>query len=239
LYFGFPIARLFSQNSEADIESYLSERLKDKVNVETEVGYNLLGENGWESFGTADLYISPAAFSCNYPFGVIQVKKDEGEYSFIQRGNAPIDTVEQGSEMERSAVESSGGYFRTVEAGATSSGLENLANQIKSDFLETIVSGVEKKKSRKRNIELAQNYPNPFNAVTSIDYELENPSRVKISVYDAGGRRVENLVDEMQEAGRHSAVFSPEKIGLPSGTYFYILENGESQTERKKMLYLK
>ncbi len=43
---------------------------------------------------------------------------------------------------------------------------------------------------------LYQNYPNPFNPVTVIKYDIPENSKVKISVFDATGREVKNLVND-------------------------------------------
>lgn len=71
---------------------------------------------------------------------------------------------------------------------------------------------------------LAPNYPNPFNLTTRIRYALSTRSRVRLSVYDALGRRVRVLVDAEQAAGGHEVSFEAES--LPSGVYFYRLEAG-------------
>jgi hypothetical protein len=69
---------------------------------------------------------------------------------------------------------------------------------------------------------LAQNSPNPFASVTRITYDLPEPSRVSLSLYDLSGRLVTDLVSgEEQETGRHEAVFNAASIA--SGVYLYRL----------------
>jgi len=83
---------------------------------------------------------------------------------------------------------------------------------------------------------LSQNYPNPFNPVTKISYSLPENGFVKLTVYDALGRTVSNLVNENKVAGIYSVDFNA--VSLPSGVYFYRLEvNGFSET--MKMLIIK
>ncbi len=75
---------------------------------------------------------------------------------------------------------------------------------------------------------LAQNYPNPFQSVTSIQYGLPSDEHVTLDVFDVVGRRVAVLVDEVQEAGYHKAVWSRRgsPSGLASGVYVYRLRAG-------------
>ena len=69
---------------------------------------------------------------------------------------------------------------------------------------------------------LTSNYPNPFTHSTTIEYALPASGPVRLSVYDILGREVATLVDGVQHAGKHAAVF--DGTSLPSGTWFYRLE---------------
>lgn len=83
---------------------------------------------------------------------------------------------------------------------------------------------------------LKQNYPNPFNPSTTINYELKNANNVKLNVYDITGKRVSTLVNNIQEAGKHTVTFNASH--LSSGVYFYKLET-EDFTDTKRMLLIK
>ena len=84
------------------------------------------------------------------------------------------------------------------------------------------------------NFNLKQNYPNPFNPVTKINYTINKNGNVKLSVYDAKGNFVKNLVNQKMNAGEYSVDFNGN--GLSSGVYYYKIEvNGLSET-RKMML---
>ncbi len=70
---------------------------------------------------------------------------------------------------------------------------------------------------------LEQNYPNPFNPSTNIPFELHQPARVTLRVYDITGRLVSTLLDdEYRGAGQYSIRFAAYQ--LASGTYFYRLK---------------
>lgn len=82
----------------------------------------------------------------------------------------------------------------------------------------------------------ASNTPNPFNPVTTISYTLPNSTNVSITVYDGLGREVEQLVNQMHEAGTHTIEFNAGD--LPGGIYFYRIKTPE-RTEVRKMVLSK
>ncbi len=78
---------------------------------------------------------------------------------------------------------------------------------------------------------LNQNYPNPFNPATMITFEVAEPGRVTLAVYDLLGREVTQLLDRPLTPGVYSVPF--DGSGLPSGTYLYRMQtSGYSQTRR-------
>jgi len=87
-----------------------------------------------------------------------------------------------------------------------------------------------------KEYKLYQNYPNPFNPSTTIDFDILKAGNVKITVYDALGREVQVLTDEVIQPGRYKAVF--EASGLSSGIYFYKIVTGDFNAV-KRMLMIK
>jgi hypothetical protein len=84
--------------------------------------------------------------------------------------------------------------------------------------------------------ELSQNYPNPFNPVTTISFTLPETNSVKLSTYNSLGEKIEELINEVKEAGTHTINFNAER--LSSGTYYYTIESNNF-TQTKKMILLK
>lgn len=68
------------------------------------------------------------------------------------------------------------------------------------------------------SFDLAQNFPNPFNPSTTIAYQLQSSSKVILKVYDVLGKEVALLVNDYQNAGKHSINF--DASNLSSGLYF-------------------
>jgi hypothetical protein len=83
---------------------------------------------------------------------------------------------------------------------------------------------------------LSQNYPNPFNPLTMISYQIPTNNLATLKVFDALGREVATLVNEIKEAGSYSVQFDGSK--LSSGMYFYRLQAG-SFSETKKLILLR
>ncbi len=83
---------------------------------------------------------------------------------------------------------------------------------------------------------LWQNYPNPFNPSTTIAFDLPEDAFVTVTVSNVLGQRVETVVEEWYQAGRHEVTFSAAT--LPSGVYLYRFSAG-SFTQTRKMVILK
>jgi hypothetical protein len=89
---------------------------------------------------------------------------------------------------------------------------------------------------------LENNYPNPFNPSTVIKYSLPYESKVKLTVYNTLGVKVQELVSEVQPAGTHDFRFNA--TGLSSGVYLYTIEasslDGKGNfSNTKKMILMK
>jgi hypothetical protein len=83
---------------------------------------------------------------------------------------------------------------------------------------------------------LEQNYPNPFNPTTVIQYALPLRARANVTVFNALGQVVRELVNEDEDAGVHEVRF--DGTGVASGVYFYRLRAG-SYVETKKLTLLR
>ena len=83
---------------------------------------------------------------------------------------------------------------------------------------------------------LEQNYPNPFNPSTMIRFALPNRSHVVLTIFNALGQQVAELVNGDIESGYHEARF--DGSGLSSGMYFYRLQAGDL-ADTKKLLLIK
>jgi len=87
-----------------------------------------------------------------------------------------------------------------------------------------------------KDFALDQNYPNPFNPTTAINFSLQTPANVKLSVFNAQGQEVANLINANMVSGAHTANFNA--ANLNSGVYFYKL-SVDGQSAVKKMVLTK
>jgi len=90
-------------------------------------------------------------------------------------------------------------------------------------------------------LRLEQNHPNPFNPSTTIRYALPERAHVRLGVYDAAGREVAVLRDEMQAEGEQEARWDGiDEAGQPlgAGVYFVRLDAGRD-TRYAKMTLVK
>jgi hypothetical protein len=84
---------------------------------------------------------------------------------------------------------------------------------------------------------LYQNYPNPFNPVTKIDFDIPANSgneNTRVSVFDVRGKLVSEILNRRFKPGKYSIDW--KAANLPSGVYFYVLENGSLRVSGKMIL---
>ena len=84
---------------------------------------------------------------------------------------------------------------------------------------EIEVSSVNDDPSLPTSFKLYPNVPNPFNPQTTITYQIPEPCRVSIEIYNVLGQKVVTLIDEPVQAGIHQHVFNASDVS--SGIYFY------------------
>ena len=87
-----------------------------------------------------------------------------------------------------------------------------------------------------------QNYPNPFNPSTNIKYYVPSECRINVTVFNALGAKVKELVNVTEPQGNYEVKF--DGTGLASGIYFVTLkaasvDGKQSFTGSKKMILMK
>jgi len=100
-----------------------------------------------------------------------------------------------------------------------------------------VVIGIEPVSSEiPKHFKLHQNYPNPFNPSTQIKFDIPSSSFVRLIVYDALGREIDEFINERLNPGSYVYEWSAESY--PSGIYFYKLVAGD-YVQTKKMILIK
>lgn len=92
-------------------------------------------------------------------------------------------------------------------------------------------SGIRTSKSAAK--ETISIYPNPTTSSTNIEYNLNQPSKVNLSVYNFMGALVTTVCNEQQPAGNYKKTFNAKEFGLSAGIYFARLSvNGKSEVRK-------
>jgi len=89
------------------------------------------------------------------------------------------------------------------------------------------------------DFELFQNYPNPFNLSTTLFFQIDSQSQVKIIISDILGRRIITFVKENLQSGWHSIKWNGKDksgIAVSSGLYLFRFEAGDFVSVKKGLL---
>ena len=78
------------------------------------------------------------------------------------------------------------------------------------------------------------NYPNPFNPTSTINYTIKEIGNVNITIYDALGRKVKELVNEIKTPGSYEVKF--DGSNLASGIYIYTMKVNNFFSSKKMIL---
>ncbi|MCD4724160.1 MAG: T9SS type A sorting domain-containing protein [Bacteroidales bacterium] len=68
-------------------------------------------------------------------------------------------------------------------------------------------------------------HPNPFTTTITIEYELTEPSHVQLTIYNAIGEIIHEVVDRMMPQGKHSFTWTADR--LPEGLYYAVMRSEE------------
>ena len=120
------------------------------------------------------------------------------------------------------------------------SDLANASINDVSDSVFTIANPVsvdDLKSGIPEEYNLYQSYPNPFNPSTKIEFSIpEDVNNVTLTIYNALGQRVAELVNSKMEAGKYSYEWNASEVA--TGLYIYELRT-DKFVSVKKMLLLK
>lgn len=87
-----------------------------------------------------------------------------------------------------------------------------------------------------------RNYPNPFNPSTTISFNIYEPAKVELDIFNIKGQKIKTVVDTRLEKGIHEVVWNgrnEHNKSIASGVYFYKLRVSGRDYSIKKCLMLK
>ena len=126
--------------------------------------------------------------------------------------------------------------YAFIDMNATAGKYSYRLKQIDTDGKFEYSKVIEVDLGSPMNYELSQNYPNPFNPSTTIRFTISESSFINLSIFNALGEKIEELVNEDKEPGIHTIEFNAKD--LPSGTYFYRIQTTDF-VQTNKMILLK
>ncbi|MCD4692776.1 MAG: T9SS type A sorting domain-containing protein [Calditrichales bacterium] len=110
-------------------------------------------------------------------------------------------------------------------------GVKSLAN---SHEVTVVLTGIGELALLPIKYDLMQNFPNPFNPETHIKFSIPKSSHVTLTVYNALGQKVADLLDKEFKPGFYDIKWNGSD--LASGVYFYRLRSNNFVSTKKMIL---
>ena len=179
--------------------------------------------NGFPNVPVHDLVVMPHATNVMWvgtDIGLFQSESYGAEWSYAHNGLSAVSIWRMKVRDDEVIVGMHGRGIWTVPTGEIDVAIEGTA-------IEELLSGSS----------LKQNYPNPFNPSTKISFSIPEEIHVKMTVFDAVGRRVSVLTDRSYPAGAHELTWDAR--AQASGIYFYRMEAGNKLIHTGKMTLVK
>lgn len=103
------------------------------------------------------------------------------------------------------------------------------------------ISGIAEEKTLPTHLELIGNYPNPFNPQTTIQFTVDRPAPVTLTIYNSLGKRITRLLDnQIYEPGHvHNVTWDGTNMQgnrVASGFYYYELKNAQRRLVNRMLL---
>ncbi len=103
-----------------------------------------------------------------------------------------------------------------LESTADDTSFNKIIRNVKS-FFEEEQTIVDNNKNQNFDFIIDNAYPNPFNSSTSLVFTLNNPSNVKLTIYNLLGEEISVLINETLNLGKYNIKF--ENNNLSTGIY--------------------
>jgi hypothetical protein len=117
-----------------------------------------------------------------------------------------------------------------------------VSNYLQQAIPVTVAETGLKRSSAPPVFSLMNNAPNPFNPATAIVYEVPEPARISIIVYNMLGQEVARLVDQYQTPGRYEVLWDSRNAQgsrVTSGIYLYRMQSSTGFVQTRRMTLLK
>ena len=153
---------------------------------------------------------------------------------FFSNGNILIGNGETSSVK---LFDSNGNYLEDLIDSAAGNLLTPNAVVIRENVSVSIPDGDNT--SEINQFILEQNYPNPFNPKTTIEYKLNKPSKVRLTIYNILGEEIKVLYNGFKIQGSYQESWNArDRSGneVASGIYYYRLQTDQFVRSKKMVL---
>ncbi len=106
---------------------------------------------------------------------------------------------------------------------------------LKNSLITGIANGAPDFANRPEILHLHPAYPNPFNPVTTVRFELGEPARVQVDIFNIAGQRIRRLLDAHLFAGTHTLTWDGRNSAA-AGIYFLQVRTARVNQTRKLIL---
>jgi hypothetical protein len=116
---------------------------------------------------------------------------------------------------------------------------DHAGNESEAASIQNSSISVERDPAPPRIFRLLGASPNPMRSTTTIAFDLPEPARTRLSIYDVHGRRVRVVNEGVRPAGRHAIDWDARDTGgrrVPAGVYFARLEAGPFEAEQRLVI---
>lgn len=178
--------------------------------------------NGFPDVAVFDLVVMPHATNVLWAgteIGLFESRSYGAEWTYADNGLPAVAVWQMKIRDDEVILGTHGRGVWTVPLGEVAVGIAEEPDEVPS------------------TISLSQNYPNPFNASTTIEFTVPREVQVRLTVFDAVGRKVTVLTDQVYAPGVHKLNW--EANAYASGVYFYRMEAEGRLIHTRTMTLLK
>lgn len=202
-----------------------------------------IGNQTWSNNTIGGTYHDGAFYSCEtFDEGYVvagNVHQDVWK-AYITKFNVDGDTLwtkmwgtgDDNSQYTYAIQQLEDGGFITV--GSTTTNTGDIDIYLSRLSPETVGIHDSDGKALQNGMELLDNYPNPFSSSTLIPYKLNIAGHISISIYNAYGQKIEEIINTIQNSGEYEVEFNGESF--PSGIYYCVLYSGNTTLTKKVIL---
>lgn len=211
-----------------DIKYFSSRTSNNPSSTESLIGSNLSGTSDWT------FYYKEITIPSNCSYYLIVCKAVNGSAYFDEVGL--IEWTDWQNFSAYQTVNFPNDYYWLQIQGSDN------PKSIRVRYTEKEVTTFVQSRPEKGNTEIVSAlrcYPNPCQNAAHFSFNLKQPAKLKLNVYNVKGQLVKTLVNEQKDAGLYKLSWDgTDCYSKPaaSGIYFYQLQAGNSKITRKLVL---